>query len=169
MDFTQAAELKRYVNEKCSVVLHIHDTCGGLFLTIDEPNEYVKEFVISYCKSMGISLTVSEDGKTFFPGDLAGKESSRIWIAFEMDRLRATAYDGDTGIGVCTFSAEGQEWTIEHTYVEPSYRDRGIAEKLVEKVVTEAKARGVKIIPVCSYAREWFDEHREYKRLLKEV
>ena len=166
MDFTQAANLKNYISRKFNVVLHIHDTCGGLFLTIDEPNEGVKEFILAYCKELSIPVTVSEDGKSFFPGIRAEEESSRIWIVFEPDRLRATAYSGKAAIGVCTFSEEEQVWTIEHTYVEPDYRDKGIADQLVAKVVAEAKARGIKIDPVCSYAKEWFDKNREHKRML---
>ena len=156
MDFTQAANLKNYILRQFNVVL-----------SIDEPHEGVKEFVMSYCKQLSIPLTVSEDGRTFFPGVRAEAESSRIWIAFEPDRLRATAYEGSTAIGVCTFSEEDQIWTIEHTYVDPPYRDRGIADRLVEKVVTEAKSREKKVVPVCSYAAEWFEAHSEYKRLLQ--
>lgn len=166
MDFTQAANLKTHILRNFSVVLHIHDTCGGLYLTIDEPNEGVKAFIIAYCRELSIPLTVSEDGRSFFPGARAAEESSRMRVVFEMDRMRATAYTGNTEIGVCTFSEEGSVWTIEHTYVEPAYRDKGIADQLVEKVVTEAKIRGIKIDPVCSYAREWFEEHREYRRVL---
>ena len=166
MDFTQAANLKTFIKRQFGVVLHIHDTCGGLYLTIDGANDAVKEFVVAYCKEKDIALTVSQDGKSFFPGVRAGDDSSRIRIDFEPDRWRATAYDETTEIGVCTFSEEGKTWTIEHTYVEPSYRDKGIADKLVEKVVTEAQAKGMKINPVCSYAREWFDKNREYKRML---
>ena len=166
MDFTQAANLKNYILRQFNVVLHIHDTCGGLYLTIDEPDEAVKEFILSYCKELSIPVTVSHDGKSFFPGVRAQADSARIWIAFEPEQFRATAYDNNTAIGVCTYSEEGKEWTIEHTYVEPSYREKGIADQLIEKIVTEAKEKGVKIIPVCSYAQEWFDAHREYKRLL---
>ncbi len=166
MDFTQAANLKNYILRQFNVVLHIHDTCGGLYLSIEEPDEGVKEFILAYCKELSISVTVSEDGRSFFPGVRAEAESSRIWIAFEPDRFRATAYEGKTAIGVCTYSEDGEVWTIEHTYVDPPYRDKGIADQLVEKVVSEAKTRGFRIVPVCSYAEEWFKSHSEYKRLL---
>ena len=39
MDFIQAAELKRYILKHFSIVLHIHDTCGGMYLSLDEPSQ----------------------------------------------------------------------------------------------------------------------------------
>ena len=167
MDFIQAANLKNFVLRQFNVVLHIHDTCGGLYLTIDEPDEAVTEFILSYCKELSIPVTVSRDGRSFFPGIQAKEDHARIWIAFEPDQYRATAYIDDTAIGVCTFSEEEKVWTIEHTYVEPAYRDKGIADQLIAKVVAKAEEKGMKIVPVCSYAQEWFDTHREYKKVLK--
>ncbi|MBQ9156403.1 MAG: hypothetical protein IJ137_06460 [Eubacterium sp.] len=68
MDFTQAAKLKRFVLKNFSVVLHIHDTCGGLYLSMDKPDEAVKEFILAYCRELSIPVTVSADETSFFPG-----------------------------------------------------------------------------------------------------
>ena len=67
MNFTEAARLKRFIKKNFSVNLHIHDTCGGLYVSIDEPDEAVKEFILAYCRANGISVSVSSDGRSFFP------------------------------------------------------------------------------------------------------
>ena len=36
----------------------------------------------------------------------------------------------------------------------------------MEKVINEAKEKGLKIIPVCSYAVSYFEKNPEYKELL---
>ena len=37
MTISDAAELKRAVKEKFRVELHLHDTCGGQYFTLDVP------------------------------------------------------------------------------------------------------------------------------------
>lgn len=54
-----------------------------------------------------------------------------------------------------TFSAV-DSLRIEHVEVIPAYRGQGIAEKLVLEVVDFARAKELKIIPICSYARALF-------------
>ncbi|MCM3706953.1 MULTISPECIES: GNAT family N-acetyltransferase [Cytobacillus] len=55
---------------------------------------------------------------------------------------------------------------IDHTYVSDSLRGQGIAGKLLESVVQEARSKGYKIIPACSYAKAAFDRKSEYQDLL---
>lgn len=56
--------------------------------------------------------------------------------------------------------------TIDHTYVSDSLRGQGIAGKLVERVVQEARGKGLKIVPVCSYAKAVFERKSEYQDVL---
>ncbi|MGN0362426.1 MAG: GNAT family N-acetyltransferase [Bilifractor sp.] len=74
-------------------------------------------------------------------------------IKFENYRNRAAAYDGSREIGVCVFTRSDNRWIIEHTEVDPLYNGNGIAGKLVDAVVDHARSLGVKILPLCSYAR----------------
>lgn len=77
-----------------------------------------------------------------------------IRIVFEESKQQTAAYDGEKQIGECQFVADGEsQWTITHTGVRPEYGGRGIAKQLVERVIEEAQARGVHIVPVCSYAK----------------
>ena len=75
-------------------------------------------------------------------------------IRFENYRNRAAAYDGDREVGECTFTRSDNRWVIEHTEVDPLYNGNGIAGKLVEEVAQNARKTGVKILPLCSYAKK---------------
>lgn len=55
---------------------------------------------------------------------------------------------------------------IDHTEVDESLRGRGIAEELVKKAVEHARASGMKIDPVCPYAKKVIDETPEYQDVL---
>ncbi len=91
-----------------------------------------------------------------------------IAIVFEEDAHRSAAYAGGAQIGECEFSPSGDVWTITHTGVRPSHEGRGIAGKLVRKVIEEARARKRKIRPVCSYAQKMMNGKEEYKDVLSE-
>ncbi|WP_026581756.1 GNAT family N-acetyltransferase [Bacillus sp. J33] len=66
-----------------------------------------------------------------------------------------------------TFTPSGEsKITIDHTYVSDSLRGQGIAGKLVESVVQEARGKGLKIVPVCSYAKAVFERKSEYQDVL---
>lgn len=41
---------------------------------------------------------------------------------------------------------------IEHTFVPPEARGRGIAEALVRRAAEDARAEGARVRPLCSYA-----------------
>lgn len=53
-------------------------------------------------------------------------------------------------------------WIIDHTYVEPAYRGRQLARRLLDLVVEEAREKGRTIIPSCSYALEQFKQDESY-------
>lgn len=55
--------------------------------------------------------------------------------------------------------------TIDHTGVPPHYEGRGIAAKLVNKAVGDAREQGFKITPVCSYVVAQFIRHPEWADL----
>lgn len=55
---------------------------------------------------------------------------------------------------------------VNHTFVDPSQRGKGLAEKLVLEVLAKAKKEKAKIIPSCSYVAKYFETHQEYAELL---
>lgn len=86
-----------------------------------------------------------------------------IEMTFEMDKKRASAWDGEKMAGTCEFLVLPSFWIITHTVVDPSYGGQGIAGKLVDCVVQAAVTMNKKIKPFCSYARRMFDKKPKYR------
>lgn len=74
-----------------------------------------------------------------------------IKISFEENK--SVAYDEDKQIGECDFIEKENTWNIVHTEVDEAYQGQGIARKLVECVIENAKKCNKKLIANCSYAR----------------
>lgn len=55
--------------------------------------------------------------------------------------------------------------TIDHTGVPPEYEGQGIAARLVNKAIADAREQGFKITPVCSYVVAQFRRHPEWADL----
>lgn len=65
-------------------------------------------------------------------------------------------------IGRLTWVERGGARVAEHTLVPPPIGGRGIAARLVEALVADARAQNFKVKPVCSYVVAKFDEHPEW-------
>lgn len=85
-----------------------------------------------------------------------------IKIIYEPENTRTAAYYDDKEVGECTYREEDNTWFAEHTFVNPDYSGRGIAKQLVEKLVEQARAKGKKIVPICSYVVREFEKNPEY-------
>ncbi len=55
---------------------------------------------------------------------------------------------------------------ITHTYVDETLRGRGLAGKLMERLITYLQRNQLKAYPSCSYAVDWFAKHSEAADLL---
>ncbi len=49
----------------------------------------------------------------------------------------------------------------DHTFVDPSLRGQGVAEKLVDRLVEEMEKEGKKIRPICPYVVKLFERKPE--------
>ena len=94
-------------------------------------------------------------------------ENDAILVVFEESKQQAAAYDGDKMIGECQYNVAGTtKWVIAHTGVRPAYNGRGIAKRLVECVIAAARERGVRIVPLCTYAKHMMCGQDDYKDVL---
>ena len=87
-------------------------------------------------------------------------------IRYEAEHCRSAAYDGEKRIGVAEFDAQDGRWSITHTEVDPAYGGQGIARRLIEEIVAEARRAGKKIVPICSYAEKMMRGREEYTDVL---
>lgn len=51
---------------------------------------------------------------------------------------------------------------IEHTFVDESLRNQGMAKKLLDKAAEYAREKQFKMEPVCSYAVTAFERYKDY-------
>ncbi len=73
--------------------------------------------------------------------------------------------EGSTHIGRLTWVQQGNVRAAEHTLVPPELGGRGIAGKLVDALIADARAEGFKVKPVCSYVVKAFEKHPEWSEL----
>jgi len=72
--------------------------------------------------------------------------------------------EGETAFA--TYEREGDTLAITHTFTPPALRGKGIAGDLVAGFLDDARARGLRIRPVCSYVVAYFQRHPEQRDLL---
>ena len=67
-----------------------------------------------------------------------------------------------------TFSMgpDGKVLIIDHTEVDESLRGQGMARKLTEATVLWARGAGVKIVPVCPFAKVVFEREPSFRDVL---
>ena len=90
----------------------------------------------------------------------------KVSVVFEENNNRSAAYIGGKQIGECEFSTSATRWIINHTGVRPEFEGKGIAKKLLLKVIEAAREKNVKITPLCSYARKVMNGKEEYADVL---
>ena len=72
--------------------------------------------------------------------------------------------DGQTAFA--TYRRYGALVVIPHVEAPPALRGKGTAGRLMEGLVAHARAHGLKIEPVCSYAAIWFRRHPDARDVL---
>ena len=77
-----------------------------------------------------------------------------IKIEFKIAQNKVIAYDDKLEIGICEFIENENTWNIIHTVVDNKYRGQGIARKLVDCVIENAKKYNKNLIAECSYAQK---------------
>lgn len=55
---------------------------------------------------------------------------------------------------------------IDHTEVSPALAGKGAGKQMVSKAVDFARAKNIKIMPLCPFAKSVFDKVQEFKDVL---
>lgn len=82
-----------------------------------------------------------------------------IKIVFKQEEKRSIAYDFNKQIGECDFEETNDTWNIIHTEVDSTYQGQGIAKKLVESVIENARKLNKNMEATCSYAKKIIDKY----------
>ena len=68
---------------------------------------------------------------------------------------------------IISYRKRGDDVVIEHTYVPPNLRGKGIAANLTQDALLEARRLGWKIVPDCSYVENFILRNPEFNDVLK--
>ena len=75
---------------------------------------------------------------------------------------RFVIYENDAFAGEMTYVWAGESrFIIDHTGVEAGFSGKGFGKQLVMKAVEYARDNGLKILPLCPFAKKVFDKDRE--------
>lgn len=70
---------------------------------------------------------------------------------------------GIAGEAELTWRAAGPGVIVaDHTYAPDSMRGTGVAGAMVRRLIEDARQRGLRIVPACSYVRAQFERHPEW-------
>lgn len=67
------------------------------------------------------------------------------------------------------YRLEGDVMQLHHTEVPSAFEGRGIAAKLVAAAFEHARERGLRVLPACSYVRDYMRRHPETRALLPDA
>ena len=77
-------------------------------------------------------------------------EKERVYALDESGKLVAEITFPETAPGV---------YTMDHTFVDPSLRGQGMADKLVRAALEQIRENGGTPAATCSYAAAWLAKH----------
>ena len=75
------------------------------------------------------------------------------------------AVPGSEAIGRLTYQRRGDVLVADHTLVPPEIGGQGVAARLVEALIADARKEGNKIVPQCSYVEAQFRRHPDWADL----
>jgi predicted GNAT family acetyltransferase len=116
-----------------------------------------------------------QQNKSAATADKAVEKRSSIWcnrIMMEIQRdehgRKGAFYIDEDGewIAELTYSKNGNTMTIDHTEIDEKLRGEGIGQDMVKAAVEYARENGLKIKPVCPYARKIIESTPEFQDVL---
>jgi predicted GNAT family acetyltransferase len=84
------------------------------------------------------------------------------------DNAAASRYEleVDGKIVFALYRRDGSTVVIRHVEAPPSLRGTGAASRLMQGIIEIARAEGLKVRPLCSYAAAWLSRHEKHRDLL---
>jgi uncharacterized protein len=74
---------------------------------------------------------------------------------------RYEIYDGDQLAGFSEYRLTGSHIAFTHTQVDPAFGGRGLARRLVDEELDDARRRGLAVLPFCPYVRKVIAQNPE--------
>ena len=105
-------------------------------------------------------VTVAQTARAGYIGPMIANavRDNTALSRFELDANGVTAF--------VTYQLGDGVITLQHTETPPQARGQGIASKLIEGTLAMVRARGLKVIPNCSFVRAYIAKHPEDRDLI---
>ncbi|EAY28531.1 GNAT family N-acetyltransferase [Microscilla marina] len=95
-------------------------------------------------------------------------ETYQVHITEENNKGKAYIGTNAKPLAAMTYSKAGNDLIIiDHTEVDQSLRGQNIGRQLLDALVAMARNKGIKIMPLCPYAKSVFDKDNSLKDVLK--
>ena len=88
-------------------------------------------------------------------------ERIRPVITDAPDRGRFEAHLDDVLVGVLEYVRKHGRLALVHTEVPPDREGQGIGSALVRHALDDARAGGLRVIPICPYVKNYLERHPE--------
>jgi predicted GNAT family acetyltransferase len=85
-----------------------------------------------------------------------GQQRGNFFIENEGKRIALLSYD----------KTDDGTLVIEHTEVDKSLRGQNIGYQLVQRTVEFARSNGLKVSPVCPFAKAIFEKKKEFQEVM---
>ena len=69
-------------------------------------------------------------------------------------------------VGFADYTVREGVMTMPHTVVDPAYGGRGLGTELVRVTLEEARERGLRVRPLCSFVAAYIRKHPDYGDLV---
>ncbi|MET8810817.1 GNAT family N-acetyltransferase [Streptomyces sp. NPDC004549] len=76
--------------------------------------------------------------------------------------------DGERA-GLTAYLDRGDQRVFHHTEVDDAYAGQGLAARLVQEALTDVRASGKRVVPVCPYVAKFLERHEEFADLADPV
>lgn len=88
-------------------------------------------------------------------------------LKHEPDASRYTLLIDGRIAAVADYRINGNSISFNHTFTQPHLRGQGLAAEVVEFAMDDVERNSTRrVVPMCWYVAEWFDEHPERQSLL---
>ena len=99
--------------------------------------------------------------------------TEQVQIEFEETSSKGRYYvpseSAKQDVAELTFSKAGKDTIIaDHTGVPDRLRGQGVGLALLNKLVADARAKGVKVVPQCPFVRAMYEKHPEWSDVMRD-
>ena len=92
-----------------------------------------------------------------------------VTVSENPEKSRYEVYEAGDLAGFTEYHRYGNEIAFIHTEVDPKFGGRGLAGRLVQDALDDARKRGLAVLPFCPYVRRFIQRHPEYQDLVPDA